>query len=345
MLQFAFLITNIVCALLLGLTYMIPYIDPHEIDKFPILGLFYPILLLLNVCFFIAWLFTESRHYSLISLFVVLIGIQHFNSLIGTTISQKKSKENIDFIKVSSYNIKNFNRIKNEDRSFQPEAIKRIVSHLGNTQYLCVQENGTLTSKMLSEALEFPYSHGIKGTKIFSRQPLLDQGEIDFGNTRNSCTWVNVPFKENTVRLYSVHLESNHITQIIKTIFQTKNISILNRLYLLKRISFLYTYNNRVRVQQAEKILNHIQKSPHPVIVCGDFNDSPISYIYNKFTTQLTDGFMQQGKGLGFSFRSIPFLRIDYILADNSLEFKNYKTVRALTYSDHFPVTADISVY
>ncbi len=346
MLRTLFLVLNIGSALLLALTYIIPYLNPLEIRKIPLLGLFYPILILTNILFIAGWAFTKTnRQYALLSLVAILLGIQHLGAIIGTSYFNTPVVPIADGTTISSYNVKNFDYIAIENRQFQPDAVKNIIEHLGDSQYLCAQEVDYNSRMMLVKELQFPHSFGNKGTMIFSRVPFIKTGQVTFENSINSCSWVDVPVKDKIVRLYNVHLESNHITNAAAVMINQKEHNFIERVYLLKNMFVQYAYRSRKRVQQTDKLLQHISESPYPVIVCGDFNDSPISYIYNKFTRQLTDGFTEQGKGLGFSFRgNIPFLRIDYILADDRLHFQNYQTVKALTYSDHFPVTADISM-
>lgn len=346
MLRTFFLLLNIGSALLLTFTYVIPYINPLEIRKIPLLGLFYPVLILTNLIFILGWFFTKTnRRYALLSLAAILIGSQHWSSMIGTSYFNTSTNTLTDKTTISSYNIKNFDDIAIGNRQFQPEAVKNIIKHLGDSQYLCAQEVDYDCHMMLLKELEFPHSFGNKGTMIFSKTPFLKTGQIDFDNSVNSCSWADVPLNDKIVRLYNVHLESNRITKAANVIVNRKKHNFIEIVHLLKNMFVQYAYRSRKRVEQSDKILQHISESPYPVIVCGDFNDSPISYIYNRFTDQLTDGFTKQGKGLGFSFRgNIPFLRIDYILADNRLHFQNYQTVKALTYSDHFPVTADISL-
>ncbi len=346
MLRTFFLLLNIGCALLLTLTYIIPYLNPLEIRRIPLLGLFYPILILTNILFIVGWTFTKiNRQYVLLSLVAILLGIQHLGAIIGTSYFNTSNIPNKEGTTISSYNVKNFDDIALTNRQFQPEAIKNIIKHLGDSQYLCAQEVDYDSHMMMVKELQFPHSFGNKGTRIFSKIPFINTGQIKFEDSINSCSWADVPVENKIVRLYNVHLESNHITKAANVMIDRKKHSFKERVHLLKKMFVQYAYRSRKRVQQTDKLLQHINESPYPVIVCGDFNDSPISYIYNKFTNQLTDGFMEQGRGLGFSFRgNIPFLRIDYILADDRLHFQNYQTIKDLTYSDHFPITADISI-
>lgn len=96
--------------------------------------------------------------------------------------------------------------------------------------------------------------------------------------------------------------------------------------------------NNRKRALQADYIHRQIELSPYPVIVCGDFNDTPASYAYHRIKGNLTDGFQECGSGYQYTFRQLCKLwRIDYIL--HSTEFEGTTNISPdLPYSDHNPV-------
>ena len=103
--------------------------------------------------------------------------------------------------------------------------------------------------------------------------------------------------------------------------------------------------NYRARAEQAEHIAEHIARSPYPTIVCGDFNDTPMSYTYGTIiSTDLADAFVEAGKGSEYTFKGLYNLfRIDYILADEeAFEVKEYRSYD-LDYSDHKSVVAVLS--
>jgi endonuclease/exonuclease/phosphatase family metal-dependent hydrolase len=93
------------------------------------------------------------------------------------------------------------------------------------------------------------------------------------------------------------------------------------------------------RAPQAEMVAEHIRKCRYPVIVCGDFNDTPFSYTYNTVKGNLNDAFIECGNGFGKTYNGIfPSFRIDYILHSGSLVPSGYYT-HSESYSDHFPVS------
>jgi endonuclease/exonuclease/phosphatase family metal-dependent hydrolase len=101
------------------------------------------------------------------------------------------------------------------------------------------------------------------------------------------------------------------------------------------------SYKNRA--EEARAIKEHMQSSPYPIILCGDFNDTPLSYAYNTISENLKDAFKESGKGIGQSFVKIPALRIDYILHNESFSSYNYKRHKQKL-SDHYAVSCEVDI-
>jgi len=88
----------------------------------------------------------------------------------------------------------------------------------------------------------------------------------------------------------------------------------------------------------------HYKKSPYPVILAGDFNDTPESYIYNQITRDFKDAFVESAGGLGYSYAgAIPMLRIDFTFIDPSFTALNHRVVHK-KYSDHYPIISTIGI-
>ena len=95
-----------------------------------------------------------------------------------------------------------------------------------------------------------------------------------------------------------------------------------------------------IRAPQADTIAHEITASPHPyIIVCGDFNDTPISYTHRTIAQDLDDAFTQAGRGLGISYNQNRFyFRIDNILTSKNLRAYNCTVDRSIKESDHYPI-------
>jgi len=98
------------------------------------------------------------------------------------------------------------------------------------------------------------------------------------------------------------------------------------------------------RAEQAMAISTHISNCPYPVLLCGDFNDTPMSYSYSEILrNNLQDAFVESGKGLGRTYiGAFPSFRIDYILHSKSIKSKGFSTMTSNTLSDHYPLSCEI---
>jgi endonuclease/exonuclease/phosphatase family metal-dependent hydrolase len=98
------------------------------------------------------------------------------------------------------------------------------------------------------------------------------------------------------------------------------------------------------RSKQADLIAASIKSCTYPVIVCGDFNDTPASYAYKTIRGNLLDSFIESGNGLGRSYiGKFPSFRIDYILHSDKFEAHDFITIRE-ELSDHFPIVTSLEV-
>jgi endonuclease/exonuclease/phosphatase family metal-dependent hydrolase len=99
------------------------------------------------------------------------------------------------------------------------------------------------------------------------------------------------------------------------------------------------------RASQARVVAGEIEKSPYPVIVCGDLNDTPSSYTYYTISNQLSDTFVTSGNGLSQTYAgALPSFRIDYIMHDKSrFSASDYSRIRSKL-SDHYPVSATLKL-
>jgi endonuclease/exonuclease/phosphatase (EEP) superfamily protein YafD len=94
------------------------------------------------------------------------------------------------------------------------------------------------------------------------------------------------------------------------------------------------------RALQVDRVRRHMESSPYPVIVAGDFNDTPVSYTYRRMRHGLRDAFVEAGYGAGFTYRGkYPPNRIDFILYNDEIRCTDFDIVK-VRYSDHYPIIA-----
>lgn len=149
----------------------------------------------------------------------------------------------------------------------------------------------------------------------------------------------------DTVRLVNIHLQTTSISADDKEyISRHRFISDTTREKKIHGIARRLLDNNILRAQQARVLRRIIDDSPYPVIVCGDFNDVPMSYAYRKIARRLDDTFSRAGHGYAHTFRGFyNMLRIDYILVSPDFETLSYE-VPQIDASDHYPVFARLKL-
>jgi len=230
-----------------------------------------------------------------------------------------------------------------------------------NPDVVCFQEFITLPGtrhdlKSLKDALApFPYSHVYYtdrvprkinfGMATFSKYPIVHKEMIDFEESLNGSVVSDIVINMDTIRIYNCHLQSIRLRKdyndlIDSLIFNYSEKQLDELKYISVRMKEAYIQ----RAEQVEIMASHIKSSPYPVVVCGDFNDTPFSYAYHKLSRNLKDAFIESGSGIGSTFRgSLPYARIDYILYGSSFKANHYHS-RKIQWSDHYPVSAYLTL-
>ena len=79
---------------------------------------------------------------------------------------------------------------------------------------------------------------------------------------------------------------------------------------------------------QADAVAEFLEGTPYTVIVCGDFNDTPVSYTIHKMTRDLSDVFRDVGRGFSHTYRGFfDMLRIDYIMCSSEFTPISYEVI------------------
>lgn len=204
------------------------------------------------------------------------------------------------------------------------------------------------TLDLISENGEYDYYFSSKytgwedadfGIVIFSRFPIVNSGEVIFKEgSVNRAAFADIIVQKDTIRFINVHLQSMSLGSNnplkSETLESTKQD--------LKTLYKKFTKGLIDRSFQAEVIMELIQQSPYKVILVGDFNQTPYSFVYNSFKNVMNNAFEKAGNGFGvtYSGNTLFFLRIDNQFYDPALKAVDYKTHYDMPYSDHFPIQA-----
>ena len=353
---------NILVAVILGLSYLAVFVNPQYFWPIAFLGLMYPLFLLFNIIFVIIW-GIRLKPQIFLSLITIVLGWNFMGRYVQFEMPFLKKKEIVNeakTFKVLTFNVRLFDRYNwAKDKETSHEIFEFIEKE--SPDIICFQEFFTRNKGELSESeiikhLKNTQYHHIKytlskpgassfGIATFSKFPIVRMGEILFKKTYNASIFTDLVIHGDTVRVYNNHLQSIR--------FLKKNYDFIDTLkvrYNQEEIDGILDITNRLkwaferRANQAESIAAHVHRSPYPVIVCGDFNDSPVSYTYRIMRHDLNDAFVESGSGFGNTYLGkFPSYRIDYILLNKKFNVFNYRTPK-LDLSDHYPVLCRMSL-
>jgi len=321
---------NSLAATLLLFSYALPFVSPKSIPVFAVLSLLVPVLLVINIGFFIFWLIKLKKQL-LLTVFVLTIG--WFSITPFYKLSKKNTSLNTD-LKVMSYNVRMFNHWKWLQKEGVENEISNFISE-NDPDVLLIQENMSVKK----HELDFPYKYiqkkyqnGRFGMAIYSKLPIIKKGYLKLENTSNSIIFADIIRQKDTIRVYNLHLQSLSISPD-KENFGKEN---SEKLFKTLKESF------KKQAEQTTLFLAHEKDWKGKKIVCGDFNNTAYSWVYNQISKNKKDAFIEAGQGFGKTFK-YPFpLRIDFILTDNKAAINQFNTY-AVEYSDHYPILARIN--
>ncbi|CAM3507646.1 endonuclease/exonuclease/phosphatase family protein [Aequorivita lipolytica] len=324
---------NLLAAFLLLISFILPYLPPKTFPTLSLLSLIVSLLIIVNILFAIYWAIQLRRRF-FISFTVLFISYFYFNVFYEVS-SEVDAAQYKNTLNVLSYNVRLFNAYEKNPKNDASQIISEILTEQ-NPDVVCVQEYYK-PNKIDFSTYPYQYIHfkSIKaklGHAIFSKYPLINTGGFDFEDTSNNTLYADVLKGTDTIRIYSVHLQSLGIIPRVRFLQESDNEK------LRKRISGAFEKQQ----SQIVAILQHKSKIAHPVMICGDLNNTPFSYTYRKLKDDMQDAFRERGNGLGTTFKFEKFpMRIDYIFASPGLDLLSFDTMEK-TFSDHFAVRATV---
>jgi vancomycin resistance protein VanJ len=326
------LLVNMIFSFCLLLACIIPYTSSASLA---FVSLAVPLLVLINILFFIYWLL-RKKFYFLLSLSILVYGYLTLGTFIGFN-SINKTINNEDSIRIMSFNSLGFRGRKDKWESTAGDTIVKFIKN-ERPDVICFQEfdNRKIRSHYFEEYLykyvDFESDNNRVIQAVYSKYKIVRKGILEFPESLNSAIFVDIKYKKDTVRIYNLHLESLKIRP--KSIKRERSDKLFGRL----RHSFAK------QQEQSTIVREHMNNSPYKNIVCGDFNNTQFSNSYFTIKGSLKDSFLEKGRGYGktITFWKFPF-RIDFVLVDPSFEVLSHKNYD-INLSDHEPIMATIKI-
>ncbi len=323
-------------------------------------GLAFPYVFIINLLFIPLWLLIRKK-YALLSLIFVVVCWGRVGGYFQFGFSSDRPAETED-IKILSYNVRLFDlynwkkeKITKEAsgmfsliKDSEPDLLFIQEYHAGISNKINIPDSIHKYSGLKHSHISLAkYKNKIRpyGIATFSRWPIIAKGVIRFSdNPANVFIYSDIAREKDTIRIFNVHLESIYFSKEDYLFVNDFMASSEEQKKFSRGLISISKKLKRAFIQRAAQIRNvtrEIEISPYPVIVCGDFNDTPSSYTYQQISNLLDDAFVQSGRGMSKTYTGPwPSFRIDYIMYDRDyFTTESYKRIK-VDYSDHFPITS-----
>jgi endonuclease/exonuclease/phosphatase family metal-dependent hydrolase len=316
-------------------------VPPLNFPYVPFFGLLFPVVLAFNLLFLCLWLLFRKWKQLLVTILLLVVcggAIRTYFPIHGKT-----EEVPAGCIKVMTYNVMSFGYRSSHTKKDPHPILQYVIEQ--DPDIVCFQEYDPfwLKTKTIQDALKaLPYSSSRQGDlMVFSKYPISSIRQLPINSRYNGACIMEVDIRGRKVVLINNHLESNKISSDERDGYfdLTRDPNTQKLEHFTRRMFQRLTPAFKKRATQARVVAQAIRENQNPyIIVCGDLNDTPISYARRTVKGDLKDAFVESGSGMGISFNRHRFLfRIDYIF--HSRNMKSYNcTVGSLKTSDHYPV-------
>ncbi|MDE6140739.1 MAG: endonuclease/exonuclease/phosphatase family protein [Alistipes sp.] len=320
-----------------------PYVDPSTFGSLTIIGIFAPLLYVAVLASMLFWL--VRKRWITAAFLAVLVIIGAFDVSKFYRIDFKRHyevSENRRSFTLMSYNVRGF--FVGEGKS-NARGYVDFFESIDLPDVLCLQEfncaahnteaiDSLFEGYNMRETLEF----GNVVVRTYSRFPIIAQGDIS-EQARGTSQWCDIVVRDDTIRIFNNHLYSMHISaDDSRDISQGKIFFDDNK---MRSIVARIRDNSSIRARHVDTLTQVIAATRHAKIVCGDFNDTPMSYVYRRMRHGMKDAFVEAGRGYGYTFLPMhKLLRIDYIMYSPQIGIDAFSSMTDCLLSDHLPIMA-----
>ncbi len=336
-------IATIVIMLLVGFS---DHVQPAHHPYFAISGLTFPIFFFINLGFLLFWLLFKLK-YALIPFLGFVLCYVPVRKFMPLNMSDSVPK---GAVKVLSYNTWSFGQQTEDEDGMNP-----VISYLQeqDADIVCLQEAGhnQREQQLIDSILKPMYAYsdvavhptGGNSLALFSKYPILSKERIPYESKGNMSMAYQLKIKDRVVLLVNNHLETTGLSIEDRQQFKKLVVGKLQKdtaEETSKLLAVKLAEATQKRAPQADAVAQYLKRHRKmSVILCGDFNDGPISYAHRKIAERLTDCYVESGNGLGISYhRGGFFVRIDNIMCSKDWEPYACKVDDKISVSDHYPI-------
>ncbi len=323
-----FFVLTVAVVVLFVLTLFVPRLDPRVWGELTTLGIVAPFVYAAQALMTLYWIMRWRLWVAVPMILISLFGLFNVSTFYRMELRRTYAEPKYDrqAMRVVTYNVRSFIDDNGKRNIDSMAAMIRSI----NPDILCFQEFGfkdamdTLLKNM--NGLPKSLNRNNLSPAIYSRYPIINAERID---KQKNYLWADLVVRDDTIRVFNLHLHSTTIRKADKNYIENSEyIDDEESEEQLRSMLTRLTENNKLRASQVDTIKQIITASPYPVIVCADFNDTPVSFTYRKMSRRLRDTYREQGRGYAHSYRGFyDMLRIDYILCSKEFEVLSYEVI------------------
>lgn len=344
---------NIATILLMLLAGYSDRLNPEQHPILSVLGMTFPVFLLVNLLFLFLWLTIKWK-----KAWIPIAGFAAAYVPITLFMPVNMRQEVPEgTIKLISYNVCTYGGNYKYENGFET-----VFSYLERQKadIVCLQEDVDSWRRyvFIKYAKIYPYNdttmlHNNAFTYncvgIHTRFPIIRKERIWYPSNTNGSVAYYLNTGKDTLLVINNHLEGTHLSESERNNYKRmlrgkmeRDTAKAESMFLIEKLG----NNNAKRAVQADIVHRYIEEHrQYPTIVCGDFNDTPISYARRTIAQGLTDCFQTTGRGLGLSYNQKGFyFRIDHILCSPDLQPYNCQVDDEMDASDHYPIICHLKM-
>lgn len=344
------LAVNIIIALLVVFSCYGSLLAP--IGKWPfasLSGLAFPFLFLFNIMFLILWLLTWKKG-ALVPLATILICLVPTLRYFPLHLSKSRNVKE-PYITVVTYNTEGLGIDDNKDWTLNNPVLNYILDLDADMVFIQEAPRDVINKASRDRKVTsiYPYvgiSAATSSEAYFSKYPVAGSETINFENSGNGCLYLKILVGSDTLAVYNCHLQSNKLNEKEITEYHQfiKNPTDSTHYKASRKVLKNLLESTSQRAVQARTIADRASKETAKyVIVCGDFNDTPLSYSHHVFNRFMTDAYAKSGVGMGITYHEHKlYYRIDHIFCSSNITPLHTRIDRTQKDSDHYPVISRI---
>ena len=330
-----------------GAALLASYVNPGDFWPAGFLAPLAPLFYIVTIGLFIFLLFKSPFH-ALVPLLVVLLGVPLITETYQWNTSEASA--NTPTFRVLSYNVSFFSIPTVFSPAYRdPQQNLTVTNTINWLQFneadiQCLQEfwedeDSDLYRTVAALTDSGKYDHYFvykdqkknrtrRGLIILSKFPIVERGKVFISeNYYNGAIYADVRVNSDTIRIINTHLESMQLGKLQKSVMRTLG---------------AYRQGLVTHSRQVQQLTDFVRRSPHPVILCGDLNETPYGYVYRQLNKLMHSAFETAGQGFGFTYQGdrLFFLRIDNQFFTDPVKVMRYETHEDLPFSKHLPIEA-----